>query len=81
MTKVEGYYLYRFEYADGSAFEIYLDGRIFITFPDGRREEKTGKIDNRIPQAIRLARNIGAAKVDLDAILNEKGTRIHGSIR
>jgi hypothetical protein len=46
-------YAYRFEYADGSAFVIYDDGRAFITFPekDGRTrppEQKFGKIDNRI---------------------------------
>jgi hypothetical protein len=43
-------FVYRFEYADRSAFEIQLDGRAFITFPDGRREEKFGKITNNIPQ-------------------------------
>lgn len=40
---------YRFEYADKSAFEVYVDGRAFITFPDGRREEKFGKVTNNIP--------------------------------
>lgn len=52
MTEMDDY-AYRFEYADGSAFQIYEDGRAFITFPekDGRRrppEQKFGKIDNRI---------------------------------
>jgi hypothetical protein len=41
-------YVYRFEYADGSAFEVFEDGRAFIVYKDGRREEKRGKIDSRI---------------------------------
>jgi hypothetical protein len=41
-------YVYRFEYADGSAFEVLEDGRAFIVYKDGRREEKRGKIDSRI---------------------------------
>jgi hypothetical protein len=56
-------FVYRFEYADRSAFEIQLDGRAFITFPDGRREEKFGKITNRIPQLIRDA--VALAKHDI----------------
>lgn len=48
-------YAYRFEYADGSAFEIYEDGRAFIVLKDGRREQKFGKIDNRIPSLIGAA--------------------------
>lgn len=39
---------YRFEYADQSAFEVWDDGRAFITYPDGRREEKLGKITSNI---------------------------------
>jgi hypothetical protein len=58
-------FVYRFEYADRSAFEIQLDGRAFITFPDGRREEKLGRITNRIPQLIRDA--ITIAKHDMVA--------------
>jgi hypothetical protein len=42
-------YAYRFEYADGSAFQIYANGEAFIVFKDGRREQKRGKVDNRIP--------------------------------
>jgi hypothetical protein len=41
-------YVYRFEYADGSAFEVFEDGRAFIVYKDGRREEKRGKIDSRM---------------------------------
>lgn len=41
-------FVYRFEYADKSAFEIMPDGRAFIVFKDGRREEKFGKITNRV---------------------------------
>ena len=48
-------YAYRFEYADGSAFEIDVDGRAFITKPNGSREEKRGWIDNRIPLLIGAA--------------------------
>jgi hypothetical protein len=40
---------YRFEYADESAFEVYADGRAFITTKSGRREEKFGKITNNVP--------------------------------
>lgn len=40
---------YRFEYADKSAFEVYVDGRAFIAFKDGRREEKHGAVTNNIP--------------------------------
>ena len=43
---------YRFEYADGSAFEVFVDGRAFIVFKSGRREEKYGKITNNIPALI-----------------------------
>lgn len=46
---------YRFEYADESAFEVHEDGRAFITTKSGRREEKFGKIDNRIPLLIGYA--------------------------
>jgi len=51
--KLSDDYAYRFQYADGSAFVIYDDGRAFITFPEknGRTrppEQKFGKIDNRI---------------------------------
>lgn len=41
-------FAYRFEYADGSAFEILEDGRYFLVWPDGRREEKRGKITSNI---------------------------------
>lgn len=44
-----GYLAYRFEYADESAFEVYVDGRAFIVTKSGRREEKFGKITNNIP--------------------------------
>lgn len=45
-------YAYRFEYADKSACEIMPDGHLFLTWPDGKREEQRGKIDNRIPLLI-----------------------------
>jgi len=48
-------YAYRFEYADGSAFEVYADGRAFIATKDGRREQKFGRIDNRIPLLIGMS--------------------------
>jgi len=48
-------YAYRFEYADESAFEVYADGRAFIVTKSGRREQKFGKIDNRIPLLIGMA--------------------------
>lgn len=53
MSKPTGHLAYRFEYADKSAFEVYDDGRAFITFPEvnGHRrapEEKFGKITNNI---------------------------------
>lgn len=53
MSKPTGQLAYRFEYADKSAFEIYDDGRAFITFSEvnGYRrasEEKFGKITNNI---------------------------------
>lgn len=44
---------YRFEYADGSAFEIDFDGRAFTVTKSGRREEKRGKITNNIPRIYR----------------------------
>jgi hypothetical protein len=48
MTESTDDYVYRFQYADKSAFQVYEDGRAFIVFPDGRKEEKFGVIDNRI---------------------------------
>lgn len=45
-------YAYRFEYADKSACEIMPDGRLFLTWPDGKREKRHGVIDNRIPLLI-----------------------------
>lgn len=45
-------FAFRFEYADKSAFVVYADGRAFIELPSGKREQKFGKIDNRIPLLI-----------------------------
>ena len=54
---MEDDYAYRFEYADKSAFHVYADGTAFIVINDRqgneiRREQKFGKIDNRIPSFI-----------------------------
>lgn len=50
---------YRFQYADESAFEVMVSGKLFLTWPDGKREEKKGAIDNRIPLLISQARTEG----------------------
>jgi hypothetical protein len=63
IDELRGDCAYRFEYADGSAFEIFIDGRAFIVQKDGRREEKMGKITNRIPSLIRAAAALGAARM------------------
>lgn len=43
---------YRFEYTDKSAFEVYVDGRAFIAFPNGRRDEQFGNVTNNIPMLL-----------------------------
>jgi len=48
-------HIYRFEYADKSAFVITEEGRAFVEWPDGRREEKTGRVSNRIRTVIGMA--------------------------
>lgn len=67
----DGYFAYRFEYADGSAFEIYLDGRAFIVYKDGQREEKTGKVINRIPELIKIGAEIALARQSLLTLADE----------
>lgn len=43
-------YAFRFQYADGSAFQIYADGRAYIMAKDGSiRDEPKGVVTNRIP--------------------------------
>lgn len=46
---------FRFQYADKSAFEVYENGECYISFPNGRREQKHGVITNNIPILIAKA--------------------------
>lgn len=46
-------YAYRFQYADGSAFQIYADGTAYIMAKDGSiRDKPKGEVTNRIPALI-----------------------------
>ena len=58
-------YVYRFQYADESAFEIYADGRAFIVYKDGRREQKFGVIINRIPSLLGQVAKPRQDRIDL----------------
>lgn len=65
-------YAYRFQYADKSAFEVMPDGRLFLTWPNGRREEKHGVVDNRIPLLIGMAAKPRQDKIEqLEAQLHQ----------
>lgn len=57
--------VFRFEYADRSAFEVMSDNTLFLTWPSGRREERRGKITSR------LTRFYGARPADTPQAMAE----------